>query len=322
MVTDEQDLKQRDLRLEERTALKKYLFIDQNRNLAVVILDTLARKGAYIVEVPEDEVWLEDGNDNGWGNIIVCQMLWLARLDAKFAAMTGDDKLLKNDIDPKNIVYDEFKHPDKIYVIGNADAFVQNHTTQLRNQETGRADYRDHSDRLSRLLIAKAIADLGIRYETIITKTGVKTLAPRLDEEVVIIEIPRASKPMSNAAMDLLPKSAVGIVFLQRDENDPKSRPNRYFSKLPKIDKKSVVVIVDPMLATGGSMCDAIDEVVKHNPKGIKVVCQIAAPEGIRRLQVKYPDVEIWVGELDSHLNGTNYIIPGLGDAGDRYYGT
>ena len=317
------DVAERPLTTAEQEALARYRFINDFSNLAVVTLDTLSRKGEYIVERPEEGEWPELDDTNAWGDSIVCRMLWLARFDAKYALDTGEKKLLKNNIDASNFVYDEFERPDKIHVLGVNDAFANNHLTKQRDERTAMDRYAHHSDFLSTKLVDSAVKDLSLRYERITTGTGDEMLSARLDEGVVFVEIPRGSDPMKKAARQLLPKSPWATFMLQRDEKDPQSRPKKYFEKIPPtIDETKVVVIVDPMLATGGSMVEVIKEVMTYKPKAIKVVAQIAAPEGIRRIQAAYPEVEIWVGQIDSHLDGKNYIRPGLGDAGDRYNGT
>jgi uracil phosphoribosyltransferase len=121
-------------------------------------------------------------------------------------------------------------------------------------------------------------------------------------------------------ALQLLPKSKVGFVGLQRDEKTAVA--SEYYWKLPPLSEESVVIITDPMLATGGSILHLLHTVSKEKIKELRIVCVIAAPEGIEAIHHEFPDVHIFTGAIDSHLNEKKYIVPGLGDYGDRYFGT
>lgn len=142
----------------------------------------------------------------------------------------------------------------------------------------------------------------------------------KLADEVVVVPVLRAGLAMLFGAMKVLPKSKIGFVGLERDEET--AIAHQYYWKLPPITSNSVVIVTDPMLATGGSISHLLERVSKENPKQLRVVSVIAVPEGIKAIHDKFPQVEIFVGAVDDRLNDRKYIVPGLGDYGDRYFGT
>ena len=156
-----------------------------------------------------------------------------------------------------------------------------------------------------------------VEIETPICKTTVKHLAGK---KLAVVPILRAGLGMVDGILSLVPSARVGHIGLYRDEETLK--PVEYYCKLPKDIGDRDVFVVDPMLATGGSAIDAINQIKAYNPKSIKFMCIIAAPEGIEALSLAHPDVEIFCAACDECLNDHKYIVPGLGDAGDRIFGT
>ena len=153
--------------------------------------------------------------------------------------------------------------------------------------------------------------------ETPITITKSKVIAGR---KLAFVPILRAGIGMVEGALELVPAARVGHIGLYRDPETLK--PVEYYCKLPGDISEREVIVLDPMLATGGSAVDAIAQIKKRGPKNIKFMCIIAAPEGLEALQAAHPDVQVYCASLDEHLNDHGYIVPGLGDAGDRIFGT
>jgi uracil phosphoribosyltransferase len=198
--------------------------------------------------------------------------------------------------------------------------FITDSLSHLRDKETDVAKFRRHSDRLCELLFAEAIRGLDFNEIEITTPLEVKIKTKKLKDEVIIIPILRAGLAMLFGAMKLLPKSKIGFLGLERDEKTAVAR--EYYCKLPRITANSVVVITDPMLATGGSILQTLRKLKGFKPKDIRVVCVIAAPEGIALIQKEFPNVDIFTAAVDECLNNKKYILPGIGDYGDRYFGT
>ncbi len=197
--------------------------------------------------------------------------------------------------------------------------FVVDSLTHLRDKQTSLSAFRRHSDKICYLLFSEAIQGLDfntVEIETPLTKIKAKKLA----DEVIVVPVLRAGLAMLFGAMKLLPKSKIGFVGLERDEKT--AQAHEYYWKLPPIKANSVVVITDPMLATGGSILHLLRRVAKKNPKEMRVVSVIAAPEGIEAIRREFPHIEIFTASIDKKLNEVKYIVPGLGDYGDRYFGT
>lgn len=197
---------------------------------------------------------------------------------------------------------------------------IQHKLTLLRDKETGSMEFRTLVGEIATLICYEATRDLpleDVEIETPICKTTTKEIAGK---KLAIVPILRAGMGMVDGVLALLPSVKVGHIGLYRD---PKTlKPHEYYCKLPNdIDQRDVIVL-DPMCATGGSAIDAITQIKLRNPKTIKFMCIIAAPEGLDALQEAHPDVDIFCASVDSHLNEHGYIVPGLGDAGDRIYGT
>ncbi len=190
----------------------------------------------------------------------------------------------------------------------------------LRDKKTGTKEFREIISEIATVLCYEAMKDAET-YEVEVETPIQKTKAKKIDEnKYVFVPILRAGTGMLDGIINLVPNAKIGHVGMYRDEVTFK--PNVYYFKVPKdIDKKEVLVI-DPMLATGGSGIDAIELLKEKGVKKIKFLAIIAAPEGIKAMQEKHPDVQIYCATIDEKLNENKYIVPGLGDAGDRIFGT
>ena len=197
---------------------------------------------------------------------------------------------------------------------------LQHKISILRNKQTGTKEFRDLVGEVDSLLCYEATRDLPteeVEIETPITVAKTKVLAGR---KLALVPILRAGMGMLDGMLSLIPAAKVGFIGLYRNEET--LEPVEYFCKLPVDIAERDVLVLDPMLATGGSACDAVSMVKKRGAKRIKFICLIAAPEGVEKPHNAHPDVDIYVGALDECLNENGYIVPGLGDAGDRIYGT
>ena len=197
---------------------------------------------------------------------------------------------------------------------------LQHKLSILRNKQTGTKEFRDLVGEIATLLCYEATRDLPleeVEIETPITMAKTKVLAGR---KLALVPILRAGMGMLDGMLTLLPAAKVGFIGLYRDEET--LQPVEYFCKLPKDIAERDVLVLDPMLATGGSAVEAIDFIKARGGKNIKFMAIIAAPEGLKRLHEAHPDVQIYVGHVDRCLNENAYICPGLGDAGDRIFGT
>ncbi len=197
---------------------------------------------------------------------------------------------------------------------------IQHKIGIIRDQNTGTKEFREMISEIAMLECYESTRDLEleeVEIETPISATSVKRLAGK---KLAIIPILRAGLGMVAGMQALIPSAKVGHIGMYRDPETLK--PVEYYCKLPADIEERDVFVVDPMLATGGSACDAISQLKKHGCKNIRFLCIIAAPEGLKKLQEEHPDVNITVGALDDHLNEIGYIVPGLGDAGDRIFGT
>ena len=190
----------------------------------------------------------------------------------------------------------------------------------LRNKNTGTKEFRELAGEIATFLCYKAMEDAQLEdteIETPICKMKTKKLN---EDKYAFVPILRAGMGMLDGVITVIPNAKIGHIGMYRDEKTHK--PVNYFFKVPKnIDQKEVILL-DPMLATGGSAIDAIELLKEKNVKKIKFLCIIAAPEGLKKVQEKHPDVQIYCAKIDDHLNENAYIVPGLGDAGDRIYGT
>jgi len=191
--------------------------------------------------------------------------------------------------------------------------------TTMRKIETGTKDFRQNLDEIASLMAYEITKDLPLRAIDITTPMG-KCTGYELDKPVVLVPILRAGLGMVNGIQNLIPTAKVGHIGLYRDEKT--LQPHEYYAKFPKDLDKAIVMILDPMLATGGSAKAAIDFVKQHGAKQIKMVCLVGVQQGIDVVQKAHPDVDIYLAAKDDHLNDIGYIVPGLGDAGDRIFGT
>lgn len=198
-------------------------------------------------------------------------------------------------------------------------AIVKDSLRYLRDKKTSLDVFRFHSDRICRWLFAEAIRDLKLTKQTIQTPLE-QTEAEVMDGEIVIIPILRAGLAMLPGALQALPAAKVGFVGLKRDEETAVA--HEYYWNLPELTTESTVIITDPMLATGGSLHHVLTKINLLPHRSIRTVCVVAAPLGIRKIQKNFSQVKIFAAAIDRELNSKAYILPGLGDYGDRYMGT
>ena len=203
----------------------------------------------------------------------------------------------------------ELKHP-----------LIEHKLAILRNKKTGTKEFRELVSELAMFLCYEAMKDAKleeVEVETPIQKTKAKMLN---EDKYAFVPILRAGTGMLEGITTIVPNAKIGHIGMYRNEETLK--PVKYFFKVPNDIKEREVLILDPMLATGGSGCDAIQMIKEEGVKKIKFLCIIAAPEGIKKMQEEHPDVEIYCAQVDEKLNENGYIVPGLGDAGDRIFGT
>ena len=206
----------------------------------------------------------------------------------------------------------------KVHVIDHP--LVQHKVSLMRDKETGPKEFRELLNEISMLMAYEVTRDLPLReieIETPICRAQTKVIAGK---KLAIVPILRAGLGMVDGIMSLVPSAKVGHIGLYRDPNT--LEPVEYYCKLPEDCEEREILLVDPMLATGGSASAAIRFLKRRGCKHIKLVCLIAAPEGTSRIQADHPDVNIYVAAMDEKLNDHGYIVPGLGDAGDRLFGT
>ncbi|MBI3577648.1 uracil phosphoribosyltransferase [Candidatus Gottesmanbacteria bacterium] len=196
---------------------------------------------------------------------------------------------------------------------------IDHSLTILRDKRTSTAKFRRHADIVSKILVLEATKHFRLKNQTI--ETPLAPMVGRvLADEVVVVPVLRAGLAMLFALGDFLPDIAVGFIGLERDEKTAQAR--EYYQKLPKIFASHKILVTDPMLATGGSFCDTLAALKKKGAKNITIICIVAAPEGIKRIQREHPEVAIFTAAVDKGLNDRFFIVPGLGDFGDRYFGT
>lgn len=214
--------------------------------------------------------------------------------------MEGNDKMSKVVI---------FDHP-----------LIQHKLTIMRNKYTSSKDFRELVSEIAMLMTYEITRDLPLKdveVDTPICTTKAKKLAGK---KLAVVPILRAGLGMVDGVVKMIPSARIGHIGLYRDEET--LQPVEYYCKLPKDISDREVIVVDPMLATGGSAIDAVTQIKLRNPKSIKFMGLIAAPEGVEALTKAHPDVDVYCAALDEKLNEKGYIVPGLGDAGDRIFGT
>ena len=207
---------------------------------------------------------------------------------------------------------------NKVYVMDHP--LIQHKLTYLRKKETGSKEFRELVSEIAMLMCYEATLDLPLEEVKIETPMGpavTKTISGR---KLAIVPILRAGLGMVEGVLTLVPAAKVGHIGLYRDHQT--LQPVEYYHKLPQDIESREVIVLDPMLATGGSAVDAIDIIKRSHPKSIKFMCIIAAPEGVEALTKAHPDVQVYCAAVDERLNENGYIVPGLGDAGDRIFGT
>lgn len=197
---------------------------------------------------------------------------------------------------------------------------IQHKISRLRDEHTGTNEFRTLVEEIAMLMGFEALRDLPT--EEIEIKTPIETcMSPVIaGKKLAVVPILRAGLGMVGGILSLVPSAKVGHIGLYRDPET--HEPHEYYCKLPEPIDQRTILVVDPMLATGGSGSEAIDFIKQHGGKNIKFMCIIAAPEGLERLRNDHPDIQIYVGHVDRQLNEHAYICPGLGDAGDRIFGT
>ncbi len=197
---------------------------------------------------------------------------------------------------------------------------IQHKLAILRNKHTTNKEFRELVEEITMLMCYEALRDLPLQeveIETPICKATVQVIEGR---KLAVVPILRAGLGMVNGILSLVPNAKVGHIGMYRDEET--LQPHEYYCKLPADIDDRLVVVVDPMLATGGSAIDSIRQIKHYGGQKIKFMCLIAAPEGINALTKAHPDVHIYCAHVDKCLNEIGYIVPGLGDAGDRIFGT
>ena len=206
----------------------------------------------------------------------------------------------------------------QVHVINHP--MIQHKLTIMRMKETGPKDFRELLKEISLLMGYEVTRDIpleSVEIETPICKMTAKRVS---GHKLAIVPILRAGMGMVEGLQMLVPVAKVGHIGLYRNEETHK--PVVYYCKLPEDIQKRTVIVTDPMLATGGSACDALTMLKERGCKHIRLMCLVGAPEGIAKVQEEHPDVDIYLAAVDDHLNENAYIVPGLGDAGDRIFGT
>lgn len=196
---------------------------------------------------------------------------------------------------------------------------IQHKLAIIRDKETGHKKFRELATEITMFVCYEALRHLKVKavdVETPLTTARCQML----DEQIVVVPILRAGVGMLDGILSLVPSARVGFVGLERDEETAKASP--YYEKLPSQVKEGLTIIVDPMLATGGSTVSAIDMLKESGAQRIIVACIVTCPDGLEAVKRAHPDVTVYAASVDPELNEMKYIVPGLGDAGDRLYGT
>lgn len=197
---------------------------------------------------------------------------------------------------------------------------IQHKLSILRNKDTGTKEFRELISEIATLMCYEATRDLPLMDVKVQTPLAIADAKIIAGKTLAFVPILRAGLGMVDGVLQLVPGAKIGHIGLYRDPET--KEPVEYYCKLPADIPERDVFVLDPMLATGGSAIDAVSKIKARNPKSIKFMCILAAPEGVEALTKAHPDIEVYCAGLDSHLNEHCYIIPGLGDAGDRIFGT
>ena len=196
---------------------------------------------------------------------------------------------------------------------------VQHKLSLMRDKQTSTNKFRELLKEISMLMGYEVTRDFPLMYEEIETPLQTMSATKIAGKKVVVVPILRAGLGMVDGLLNLIPSARVGHIGLYRDEETCK--PVFYYYKMPE-HKERLVIVTDPMLATGGSACDAIERLKRDGFQHIRLMCLVASPQGVKAVRDNHPDVDIYIASLDEGLNERNYILPGLGDAGDRIFGT
>lgn len=205
-------------------------------------------------------------------------------------------------------MHEEVRHP-----------CVQHKLAIIRDSETGHKRFRELATEITQFLCYEALKNVRTREVSVTTPVAEATCR-KIDTDIVVVPILRAGVGMLDGILDLLPTARVGFVGLYRDEET--ATPISYYDRFPPQTKGGTCIIIDPMLATGGSTNAAVDLLKRHGATDIVVICIVTCPEGLAAVEAAHPDVVVYTASVDSHLNERKYIVPGLGDAGDRLFGT
>ncbi|MBT8085825.1 MAG: uracil phosphoribosyltransferase [Woeseia sp.] len=205
-------------------------------------------------------------------------------------------------------MHEEITHP-----------LVQHKLALIRDQDTGHKKFRELATEITMFVCYEALKEVRMKNVNVQTPVA-EAQCKKIAQDLVVIPILRAGVGMLEGILDLAPTARVGFLGMFRDENT--KEPVAYYKKLPRESKEALCIIVDPMLATGGSTVAAIDEVKAAGAKDIVVVCIVTCPEGLQAVESVHPDVKVYTASIDKCLDDRKYIVPGLGDAGDRLFGT
>ncbi|KJY48664.1 Uracil phosphoribosyltransferase [Bombilactobacillus mellis] len=197
---------------------------------------------------------------------------------------------------------------------------IQHKLTLIRNKDTGTQEFREIVNEIAELMVYEITRDLPLKDVKVTTPMGETVQKELAGKKLAVIPILRAGLGMVDGVLQLIPAAKVGHIGMYRDEKT--LQPHEYFVKLPSDIDQRELFIVDPMLATGGSANMAIDALKKRGAQHIRLVVLVAAPEGVHAVQTNHPDIDIYAAALDEKINENGYIFPGLGDAGDRLFGT
>ena len=213
---------------------------------------------------------------------------------------------------------EQFKDMKNVFVLNHP--LIQHKISRLRDESTGTNEFRKLIEEIAMLMGYEALRDLPL--EEVEIKTPIETcMTPVISgKKMAVVPILRAGLGMVSGILALVPSAKVGHIGLYRDPET--HEPHEYYCKLPEPIDQRTIVVLDPMLATGGSGAEAVDFIKQHGGRNIKFMCIIAAPEGLKRLTEAHPDIQVYAGHVDRCLNEHAYICPGLGDAGDRIFGT
>lgn len=198
-------------------------------------------------------------------------------------------------------------------------SLIKHKLSIMRQKETSTYIFKQNLDEIAKLMAYEVTRTVPLK-EKLIETPICETTGYEMDQKIVLVPILRAGIGLVDGFRDIIPTAKVGHIGMYRDEET--LEPHEYFAKFPKDMDKSIVIITDPMLATGGSASAAITNVKKRGAQKIILVCLVGVPEGVERVQKDHPDVDITLAALDEKLNENGYIVPGLGDAGDRLFGT